>query len=440
MTKADLVRYISKNSLAVLEAKNEARKEGVSSWKNLRKQQLRPIALKLKEREAKTKVNTGVYPKKFQPAPMDQELAQFLKNETQKVLDGKLSESIYDHAKKAAKAKQEMKAATQKMEKPKQNTPTGLLDLALVELVKQHDLGMSKDEIEEIVKNKMDAEISDIHTIVTDKVEALVSPAPKEIVINKPELKKDPKNIGVQHFKFQSLLMASQTFIANNTRRINVWLHGPPATGKTTAAANVAKALDLKFYFTGAIDMPFQLIGYNDANGNLVRTPFREAYENGGVFLFDEVDGSAPAAVLALNAAIDGDIAAFPDGMIKRHKDFVCIAGANTVGNGGGTEFSGRAKQDEAFRSRWVFLEWDHDEALEQSIVGNCAKAKDWLKTVKKARRIAKTNGVSAFFSTRASIHGKALLEAGWSKAMVIDAVLRAGMPKESWKYFEGNL
>ena len=55
---------------------------------------------------------------------------------------------------------------------------------------------------------------------------------------------------------------------------------------------HVAKALGRTFYFTGAVDNVFKLNGYMDANGNYVRTSFREAYEWGGVFLFDEIDAS----------------------------------------------------------------------------------------------------------------------------------------------------
>lgn len=309
------------------------------------------------------------------------------------------------------------------------------LDDAMLSLMQRHSIGMSKEEIAQVVDSKINSTVSSIKDIVTDHVNTLVKPAPTEIIIKQTKNQEVGKSIGVQHNKFKTLLMGVQATISNG-RRMNLWLWGPPATGKTTAAENVANALELPFYFTGSVEMPFSLIGYMDAKGDLVRTPFREAYENGGVFLFDEIDGSAPAAILALNAAIDGNVAAFPDGMIKKHVDFVCIAGANTVGKGGSSEFAGRSKQDEAFRSRWAFLEWEHDDQLEEAIIGTSTKAVSWLATVRKARKLAKDNGVHVTFSTRASIHGVALLAAGWSKPMVIDSVLRCGMAKESWKNF----
>src|SRR5690606_7558053 len=93
---------------------------------------------------------------------------------------------------------------------------------------------------------------------------------------------------------------------------VNVWLAGPAGSGKTTAAEQVAKALKLKFYFNGAIDTEYKLSGFVDAHGRIVSTAFREAYTNGGVYLFDEVDASLPSATLAFNAALANGQCDFP--------------------------------------------------------------------------------------------------------------------------------
>ena len=134
------------------------------------------------------------------------------------------------------------------------------------------------------------------------------------------------KDCGLQHKQFPVLLKAV-------VARVNVWLAGPSASGKTTAAQNVAKSLGLPFLYTGAVGDPYALNGYNDANGKYVRTPFRDAWENGGVFLWDEVDASDPNALLAFNAALANGTAPFPDGCIPKHKDCVLIAAANTWGH-----------------------------------------------------------------------------------------------------------
>lgn len=189
-----------------------------------------------------------------------------------------------------------------------------------------------------------------------------------------------------------------------------IFLPGPAGSGKTYAAKQVAKALKLPFHFNGSIGMAHELLGFIDANGCYHRTPFREAYENGGVYLFDEVDGSDNAAILALNAALAGDCATFPDGQVKRHADFVPMATANTWGMGANADYVGRAKLDGAFLDRFpgrVF--WDYDNVLECSISGNQAFAE----RVQRARARARELGLKVLITPRASMAGAAYIAAG---------------------------
>ena len=118
----------------------------------------------------------------------------------------------------------------------------------------------------------------------------------------------------------------------SNGYRLNVWLTGPAGTGKTTAAKYCANAFGLKFYFCGSIDTEYKLTGFIDAQGRCINTAFRTAYQEGGVFLFDECDSSLPAALLAFNAALANGEAAFPDAIVSRHPDFICIAAAKIHG------------------------------------------------------------------------------------------------------------
>ena len=129
---------------------------------------------------------------------------------------------------------------------------------------------------------------------------------------------------------------------------------GPAGSGKTTAAHEAAKALGIPFYFTGAIDSAYKLTGFIDAQGRTVRTAFREAFEHGGVFLFDEMDSSMPAALLAFNAALANGHADFPDGIIKRHPDFRAIAACNTFGGGANRQYVGRMQLDAASLDRFA--------------------------------------------------------------------------------------
>lgn len=241
-------------------------------------------------------------------------------------------------------------------------------------------------------------------------------------------------NVGVQHRNFPLLLKTVACRLPNG-RRLNVWLHGPAGTGKTSAAAKCAEALGLRFFFSGAIETAYALMGYTDAHGRLVRTPFRDAWEHGGVFLMDEVDASHPQALAALNAAIDGGVCAFPDGMVKRHEDTVIIAGANTAGRGGDAKYAGRVRQDAAFLSRYVMLSWSRDGALEEALAGNDEAAKTMLRSIHKLRTAATNERIDdAALTTRAILDGAALLRAGIELPQVLEMVAQKGMPQDSWE------
>jgi cobaltochelatase CobS len=258
---------------------------------------------------------------------------------------------------------------------------------------------------------------------IADAVKRLVN----RIEVVQPEL--PAVDVGVQHFKFETLLKACNARTPDGGR-LNVWLCGPAASGKTTAARNVAKALGMSFTFNGAIATQFELLGFIDAKGICVRTPFRNAWENGGVYLFDEVDGSNPNAVTAFNAALANGVCAFPDGMVERHPDCIVIAGANTSGNGATHEYVGRMKQDKAFLDRFVEIEWPIDEKLEAAITPNEA----WVKRVQGVRKRMETRGIKGHMVTpRASQYGAALLAAGIDMETVERMTLKKGLAEDAW-------
>jgi MoxR-like ATPase len=158
--------------------------------------------------------------------------------------------------------------------------------------------------------------------------------------------------------------------------------------------------------------MPHELLGFIDAAGKYHRTPFREAYEFGGVYMFDEVDGSDNSALLALNAALANGSATFPDAVIRRHPDCIILASANTWGLGATAEYVGRAKIDAAFLSRFpVRFSWTYDEELEQEISGN----DQFARRVQRARAKAKAAGLKVLIDPRASQAGAALIAAGFT-------------------------
>lgn len=236
-------------------------------------------------------------------------------------------------------------------------------------------------------------------------------------------------SLGVQHHKFPLLLKACQARLRDG-HRLNVWLKGPAGSGKTTACEKVAEALKLPFSFNGAIESKYDLIGFIDAGGKYHGSAFRNAFENGGVHLFDEFDASAPAAVNCFNAATANGIMSFPDKIVKRHTDCVLIAGANTAGVGANSDYVGRFKQDAAALDRYVFIDWPIDEALEKALCSNSA----WVRSVQKTRKRVSERGIKNHMITpRATLYGAALLAAGLDLADVEALTLRKGLTDEVW-------
>jgi DNA polymerase III delta prime subunit len=243
---------------------------------------------------------------------------------------------------------------------------------------------------------------------------------------------------GVHHHRMPTLLAFAQARDKDG-RVPPIYLHGPAGTGKTTAAAKLAEALGLEFYFNGAIDSEYKLSGFVDAGGTFRSRPFFEAYSKGGVYLFDELDSSMPSAVLAFNAALANGHADFPTGKVERHPDCIILAAGNTTLRGdGNSEGFQRVEMDAAFRDRFVFLDWPLDESLEDACTPKEHKA--WLVIVRKVRANVKRHGIKkADVTPRATFSGIALLQAGVSLDDVIASTLRKGLPETHWKQaFEG--
>jgi hypothetical protein len=256
----------------------------------------------------------------------------------------------------------------------------------------------------------------------------------------------DRKGEGLFHYRFPLLLAAVNA-------GVNVMLVGGAGSGKTTAAEQVAETLGLPFYFTGAIDSAYKLSGFIDAQGRIVSTSFRKAYEFGGVFLFDEMDASLAGAVLAFNAALANGQADFPDGMIKRHPDFRAIAATNTFGRGADRQYVGRLQLDAASLDRFACLAWDYDSAMEAALIGAPVpdgapspasvlpmtdptaiqrESNRWIERVRNVRAKAEAQKVRHIVSPRATVMGAKLLAAGWQWNEVEESCMFKGLDSDS--------
>jgi cobaltochelatase CobS len=239
---------------------------------------------------------------------------------------------------------------------------------------------------------------------------------------------------GHQHPEFKRLLTAAASRNVDG-HHPNIWLAGPAGSGKTHAGKMVAKALGLPFVFNGALANAFELLGFIDAGGTYHRTAFREAFEHGGVYMFDEVDGSDNSALLALNAALANGAAQFPDGRIERHADCVILASANTWGLGATAEYVGRSKIDAAFLDRFgVRFNWQYDTALETAISGN----EGFARRVIAAREKARSAGLKVLITPRASQAGAALVAAGMSYDEAASLTYLANLTADQRRIVEG--
>jgi hypothetical protein len=287
--------------------------------------------------------------------------------------------------------------------------------------------------IEKVGENKVDVDavIAAVTPVVLRAIEQRV-PNKVEVTVKRVDGKTHTVK-GAKHKMFAHLLKAATARLASGLVP-GIFLQGEASSGKTTGAKMLAEALGLDWHFNGAISFPHEMLGFIDGAGKYHRTPFREAYEHGGVYTFDEVDRSDPVALLAINPHTANGVATFPDKQIKRHKDCIIICTANTWGLGADANYSGATKLDAAFLSRFpVRINWDIDPVLEETIVSHPA----WLARVRKARERARQVGLKVMIDTRVGQAGAALIEQGFTLDEAAEMTYLANLKPDQRKQLE---
>lgn len=215
--------------------------------------------------------------------------------------------------------------------------------------------------------------------------------------------------------------------LARNRR--NIMLVGPAGCGKSYLGKLVADSLDLAFgslSCTGGMSeahllgraVPDLTHGKNRFQG----TSFLKCYEEGGVFLLDEMDAADPNLLLAINTALANRYCNVPNRVDKptavRHDDFVLIATANTFGRGATRMYAGRSQLDEATldRFRIGMVECDYDPAIELALCPDDA-VRTWCQAVRaKIRESGLRRVMSSRFLEDAYVMVK---NEGWSLDVV---------------------
>lgn len=149
-----------------------------------------------------------------------------------------------------------------------------------------------------------------------------------------------------------------------------VYMYGAAGCGKSHTAEQIANRLNLDYYTQSQVLFAHDVKGYGDANGNYQNTPFFNAFTKGGLFFIDEMDASAPEALVVLNTAIANRRYDFPIiGCVEAHPNFRIVAAGNTALTGADIEYTARSVQDASTINRFAFFEMHYEKDVELNIM-----------------------------------------------------------------------
>lgn len=237
-----------------------------------------------------------------------------------------------------------------------------------------------------------------------------------------------------------------------NDVKLNIpaMLVGSAGCGKSTLLYQVAQKLNLTYYpmAVNGQTAAYDIIGYKNASGDYIRTAFREAYENGGLFSFEEIDAGNPNVLTVINNALSQDFYLFPDKIVQKNERFRLCASANTYGYGATRQYVGRNPLDAATLDRFAMTTVDYDEDLEKQI----GPVKEWTFFVQALRSVVSCwddRVPPIIISTRAVVLGGRDVQSGtdWDNALhkfvwrgvALKPEVIGAMKREAFKLFVKN-
>jgi MoxR-like ATPase len=241
---------------------------------------------------------------------------------------------------------------------------------------------------------------------------------------------------GIFHATFEEILDLGNA-------REPIFAYGPGGSGKSTIGEQLAEALGLSFHMISCSSgmTEGQVLGRllpvgTNGKFEFVGTEFLNAFENGGVFLADEIDAADPNTLLIWNSALANGRISLPNRpkkpMAVMHEDFVFIAAANTLGGGADRMYSGRNKLDGAFMDRFCCSKVmiGYDPNLEEQV---CPDVE--LRTRLLAYRAnLEANRLERIISTRFMAKAYKAKQRGWSDEKIDETLFRG------WRENEINL
>lgn len=342
------------------------------------------------------------------------------------VSDQTLRDFAFESMKKAVSDAESAPQPAPQPEPEQPNMPEPNADAAqqLAQLFAQLGGGMSRDEVNRIVNDQMETVLELVRDQI-DEARESVQVVKTEVTVTRPD--ESQLTITDAHPLMPLVL---------STLNAGVWpaLIGPAGTGKTYLFRQVCEARGVDGVIQGALDDPFPLVGYMDAQGKYQPGSLYRAMSNGCGILMDELDGYAPEAMVAVKAAIGGHGFTFPNGETLVPSDgFFIMGSANTYGNGADQQYVGRYPLDAAVKDEFAFLTLDYDESLELRLAtaranDDHALASSWVRRVQQVRKLIREHNVQHVVSMRASIMGAAMLAQGVERDVVEEAIIWKGL------------
>lgn len=278
-----------------------------------------------------------------------------------------------------------------------------------------------------MVEKVVSAEIEKlgIEAQIKSMLEDVASKASKIITVKLDGEEGEGRKMPLVHKQFEDLLAVTQI------QGMNVLLTGGAGLSKSTAVMQVAEAFKLEM---GAISFSNQttktdLMGFVDANGIYRKSSFVDSFENGKIFLADEMDACSANVLVLLNSAISNGFIETPDNkLIYAHENFRFVGTANTNLRGAKDGFTARNKLDGATIDRFTVIEWQLDEELEEKLTNN----NGWLTIVRKCREVANKELDGIVITPRSSYDGAKLLRAGVDVEKVIKMTILRAVGKDT--------
>lgn len=293
-----------------------------------------------------------------------------------------------------------------------------------------------KDKIQDlltgaIIDKAKDIAIDDLKEHLKEKIDEYIEKEygalPKKIIVETKTERKEMQ--GIFHKEFENICK----IVAKN---IPLMLVGSAGAGKNYTLEQVAEALDLKFYFSNAVNQEYKLTGFIDANGVYHETEFYKAFTKGGMFFLDEIDASCAECLVILNSAIANGYFDFPNGRAKAHKDFRVVCAGNTYGTGADMVYVGRNVLDGATLDRFVVLQFDYDEEVEKQL----AYDNELYLFIKDLRKAINDSGLRYIVSMRAIINSSKLMELGVPKIDILKTSIIKNMQIDDINNIVGKL